>query len=146
VGWRASAHAWLAPSLRASFARASTGSIATPEGSAVFTWTVGRVDGCLLSWPPGPAHLLACARIEAGILGGTGTGIAGARSTDSGWAATGPLLRGEWALLGPLFVEGDVAPMLRLTPYQFVFLPEATIYSVPTLGLEADAGVGVHFL
>lgn len=146
VGWRASIHGWLAPSVRASLAEASSGAVGAQEGSALFSWTVGRVDGCLFGWPQERAHLLACARLEAGVLGATTTGIPGARSVDRGWAAAGPLVRGEWELLGPLFVEVDVASLLRLTTDRFFILPDATIYRVPILGLEADGGVGVHFL
>lgn len=146
LGWRSRSRGLLAPSLRVSFLHTSSSAVETSGGSATFNWTAGRVDGCVLSWPPSSAHLLACARLEGGVLAGSTSGVPGAHSEERGWFAAGPVVRAEWELLGPLFVGADVAPMVRLTPYRFQLQPDATIYQVPTFGLEADAGLGVHFL
>jgi hypothetical protein len=146
VGWRLPSRGLLAPSFRASFLRTSSSAVETDGGSTSFTWTAGRVDACVLSWPPGPAHLLACARLEGGVLDATSSGVPGAHTEERAWFAAGPVARAEWAVLGALFVEAGVAPMVRLTSYRFRLLPDDTIYQVPPVGLEAEAGLGVHFL
>jgi hypothetical protein len=146
LGWRSSSRTVLAPEVRLGFLRAASGTVVASPGEASFTWTVGRADGCLLSWPPGPARLQACARVEAGVLDATGTQIAAAHSSTRGWFAAGPLARAEWDLLAPLFIEAEVAAMVHATTDRFYFVPDTTIYPVPLLGLDASAGLGVHFL
>jgi hypothetical protein len=146
-GWRLPAgHGVLEPGLRLAFVYGTSGEINAAGGAAKFTWAVGRVDGCVLSWPPGPAHLLACARLEAGALTGTATIVPGAHSSTSGWLAAGPLLRAEWAPVAPLFFDADIAAMLHITDDRFYFAPNSTVYTVPFGGLDAAAGLGVHFL
>lgn len=146
LGWRSSATSLLAPSLRASFLVAASNVAEATGGSGAFTWMLGRLDGCLLSWPPGPAHLLACARVEAGVLEASGSGVPLASSTGRAWVALGPVARAEWELWAPLFVALDAAPMFRARTDRFYFRPYTTIYQVSTLGFEGGAGVGVHFL
>ena len=146
LGWRSSSAAVLAPSVRASFLRADSNVVEATGGSAAFTWTLGRLDGCVLSWPTGPAHLLACARVEAGVLDASGSGVPGARATERAWLALGPVMRGEWELLPPLFLAIDAAPMVRATRDRFYMLPDTTLYRASTVGVEGSAGIGVHFL
>lgn len=146
LGWRSPGRGLIAPSFRASFLHTSSGAFEASGGSASFTWTAGRLDGCLLSWPPSPAHLLACARLEGGVLDASSSDVPGAHSAERGWFAAGAVIRAEWEFLGTLFVEADVAPMVRLTTDRFLLLPDATIYQVPPVGLGAEAGLGVHFL
>jgi len=146
LGWRSSSRTVLAPEVRLGFLRAASGTIVASPGEASFTWTVGRADGCVLSWPPGLARLQACARVEAGALDAAGTQIVAARSSTRGWFAAGPLARGEWDLLAPLFLEAEVAAMVHVTADSFFFEPHTPIYQVPLLGLDASAGLGVHFL
>ncbi len=146
VGWRgATSSSFFVPSVRLGFLRATTGAVTAVDGAASFTWTVGRADGCILSWPPGPAHLVGCARFEAGALQGAGTTVASPRSGNRAWVAAGPLLRGEWVLLSPLFVTADLAAMVHVTEDRFYFYPDTTVYQVPVFGLEAGVGLGVHF-
>ena len=147
-GWRLpGGHGVFDPGLRLAFVYGTSGEINAEGGAAQFTWAVGRVDGCVLSWPaPGPAHLLVCARLEAGALTGAAAIVPGARSSTRGWLAAGSLLRAEWAPVGTLFVDADIAAMLHITDNRFYFAPNSTVYAVPFAGLEADAGLGVHFL
>jgi hypothetical protein len=147
-GWRwPGGHGVLEPGFRLAFVYATSGEVEAAGGAAQFTWTVGRVDGCVLSWPPpGPAHVLACARLEAGALTGDGSIVPGALSRTRGWLAAGPLLRAEWAPVGTLFFDADIAPMFHVTDDRFYFAPNATVYTVPVSGLEAAVGLGVHFL
>jgi hypothetical protein len=145
VGWRSVTRSAIAPSIRAAFLRASSSEVDVTGGSATFVWTVGSVDGCILSWPRGSARVLACARVEGGTLQGTGAKIPGAHSNTRTWLAAGPLARGEWDVLAPLFLEADVAALVHITADRFYFVPDTTVYEVPLVGIVASAGVGVHF-
>jgi hypothetical protein len=146
LGWRAGGASILAPSVTAAFLRASSGTLPVTGGAAAFTWTVGRLDGCPLSWPPGAARLLACVRLEAGLLEAAGSEVPSPQSRSRAWFAAGPLARAEWELLAPLFVEAQAAAMVHVTADHFLFLPDTTVYQVPLVGLEASAGLGAHFL
>jgi hypothetical protein len=146
LGWRSGRASLLAPSVSAAFLRATSGTLTVPGGAAAFTWTVGRVDGCLVSWPPGAARLLGCLRVEAGLLEAAGSEVASPQTRQRGWFALGPLARGEWELLSPLFVAAQAAVMVHVTADHFYFIPNTTVYDVPVVGLEASVGVGVHFL
>lgn len=146
-GWRLpGGHGVFEPGLRIAFVYGTSGEFNAAGGAVQFTWAVGRVDGCVLSWSAGPAHLFACARLEAGALTGAAAIVPGAHSSTSGWLAAGPLLRAEWAPVGPLFFDADIAAMLHLTDDRFYFAPNSTVYTVPFGGLEGAAGLGVHFL
>ncbi|HEX8793811.1 MAG TPA: hypothetical protein VF765_22865 [Polyangiaceae bacterium] len=145
LGWRSSSTGLIAPSIRASFLHAGSSVGEATGGSAAFTWNLGRLEGCVLSWPPGPAHLLACARVEAGVVDASGSGVPLATSRERAWVALGPVVRGEWSLLGPLFLTIDAAPMVRATTDRFYFRPDSTVYQVSWLGFEGGAGIGVHF-
>jgi hypothetical protein len=147
VEWRSGARSLVAPALRLAFVRTSSGTFDAGGGAASFTWTVGRLDGCGLDWPPAASlHLLGCARVEAGVVDAVGSGIVGAHGSTRAWFAAGPLMRVEWAFLPPMYLDADVAPMFRVTADRFYFLPSSTIYEVPYAGLDASVGVGVHFL
>jgi hypothetical protein len=50
--------------------------------------------------------------------------------------------------VGPLLLDAEVAPIFRVTADHFYFVPnqDTTGYQVPQVGLEASAGLGLHFL
>jgi hypothetical protein len=146
VGWRGRRTGWLEPGVRLGFLHGSGGSITTSVGTASFSWTVGRADGCLLSWADGPVELHGCARVEAGALEGQGSAVPGARSDTRGWLAAGAVVRLEWTVVASLFLDAEVAAMVHVTNDRFYFAPDSTIYTVPIVGLDAAGGVGVHFL
>src|SRR4029077_11156103 len=66
VGWRATGARLFAPSLRLAFILAGTGTIPLMGGTAAFTWTVGRLDGCPMAWPRGALRVAEGIRLEAG--------------------------------------------------------------------------------
>jgi len=145
--WRSGARSLVAAALRLAFVRTSSGTLDAGGGAASFTWTVGRLDGCGLDWSPAASlHLFGCARVEAGVVDVVGSGIVGAHGSTRGWFAAGPLMRVEWAVLPPIYLDADVAPMFRATADRFYFRPDNTIYEVPYAGLDASVGIGVHFL
>ena len=146
VGWRSTREGLLGPSFRASFLRAGTGTLTEPGGAASFTWTVGRLDACAMLWPAGRLRLGGCARVEGGVLEGSGEQIANALTQRSAWVALGALARVEWSLLGPLFLDAEGGPTFRITADRFYFLPGTTVYDVPVVGFSSEAGLGVHFL
>lgn len=146
VGWRSKVASVFAPSVSLSFLHGTSGLLSVPGGDASFTWNVGRVDGCALSWPHAPTHVLGCLRIEAGALDAAGSQVTLPQKSSRGWFAAGPVVRGEWEILAPLFVGAQAGVMLRGTADRFFFPPDNTIDQVPIVGLEASAGLGVNFL
>jgi hypothetical protein len=146
IGWRSTGASRIGLSVRAAFLRIGTGALATPGGTADFTWTVGRVDACGLLWPDRAFRPGGCARVEAGALDGSGHQIVGAQSQLSPWVTGGALARVEWTFLGMLLLDVEAGPTFRLNSDRFYFFPNTTVYQVPTVGLDAEAGLGVHFL
>ena len=144
VGWRRPVEGFFAPSVRASFVRASMGAIPVLGGAAAFTWTAGRVDGCGPTVTTGPASLLGCVRVEVGSLEVTGSGVPTGATSAPGWVAGGALARAE-ILLPVVFVDAEIAAMAHVTDDRFYFHPGVTAYQVPFLGIEASGGMGVHF-
>ncbi len=145
-GWRAESTSPVAPSVSVGLIHATSGALSIPVGTASLAWTAGQIDGCVLSWPPGRVRVLGCLRAEGGALTASGSDITPLQSRTRAWFAAGPVARGEWALLPPLFVTAEVAAMVRLTADRFFFLPDVTIRVIPVLGMEGSAGLGVHFL
>jgi hypothetical protein len=60
--------------------------------------------------------------------------------------AGGPLVRAQWSFLPPLFAEAEIAGVVHGTNDRFFFLPDTTVYTIPLFGVDAAAGLGVHFL
>jgi hypothetical protein len=148
VGWTPATRASLAPDVRAAFVRAGSGGVGTPSGNVAFTWTVGRLDACATGWPVGRSSALratACARVEGGLLEASAAVARGLDLTRA-WVAAGPVLRVEWLLFAPLFIGGEGAAMIHATADRFYVLPDVTVYTVPYVGFEGAAGLGVHFL
>ena len=145
-GWSSPSFGWLAVTARAAFVRAQGQASDASGGSATFIWTVGMVDGCLQSWPHGTLHLLGCLRLEAGTLEADGEGVPGAHSATRAWVSTGPAVGGMWDILDPLFIQLDLAAMVHVSDDRFFFPPNLTVDQVPLVGVEATAGVGMHFL
>ena len=146
LGWRSTGAARFGLSVRVAFLRIGTAPLAAPGGTADFTWTVGRVDACGLLRPDWPLRLGGCTRVELGALQGTGHGIAGAQGQVSPWIAAGILARFEWTFLGSLMLDLEAGPAFRLDSARFYFFPGITVYAVAPVGLDAEAGIGVHFL
>jgi hypothetical protein len=146
IGWRSIGPSLIGPSVRAAFLRIGTGARAVSGGTADFTWTVGRVDACGLLWPHRALRLGGCARIEGGVLDGSGDQIVNARTQHSPWATGGALARIEWTFLGSVLIDLEGGPSFRINSDRFYFVPNTTVYQVPFVGLYAEAGVGAHFL
>jgi len=128
------------------FVHARTGEVSVPGGAAAFTWNVGQLDGCLTPWPAARARLSACARVQGGVLDASGLAIPSPKSESRAWLATGPLLRAEWSIVGPLFVDANLGMMFHVMVDRFYFLPDTTAYRVPLVGLDGAIGAGVTFL
>ncbi len=146
VGWRSTGARLIGLSVRAAFLRIGTGALEAGGGTADFTWTVGRVDTCGLLRADRALRFGGCARVEAGVLEGVGGEIVGHESQFSPWVAGGTLGRVEWTFLGSLLLEVEAGPTFRLNADRFIFQPNTTVYEVPFVGLDAEAGLGVHFL
>jgi len=146
VGWRAATGKLFDPSVRLAFVRAGTGPLDMASGKASFTWTAGRIDGCPVAWPSrGAARVVACVRLEAGVLQVAGDQVPAPQARTVAWLAAGPLARAEWGFLWPLFLDAEVGLSIHGARERFFFIPNATVYDMPLLGLNAAAGLGAHF-
>jgi hypothetical protein len=145
LGWRSSLTRPLSATVRVAFLRAGTGVLSVPGGSADFTWTVGRVDGCATLRPTARVALSPCARLEGGVLEVEGFSVPARLAQDSAWIAAGPLASIEWTPLRPLSLDAQIGSSFRLTEHRFVILPASTAYQVPPVGFEAEAGLGLSF-
>jgi hypothetical protein len=151
VGWRYTRFSQVGPTVRGSFLRAeSNGAGVLGGGTANFSWTLGRVDGCATVWPRGRVKLSPCARFEAGALDVTGSTFSssGVRPlTPNGpWLAVGGLGRVEVTLFGPVSFDSEVGAIFPLSAGNFVINPSRTsAYEVPCCGFEAGTGLGLSF-
>lgn len=137
----------LGPSVRVSFFRAGTGALARGGADAAFTWTVGRVDLCPLTFGGAVLRVATCARLEAGGLEVAASNITPAGNVLRPWFAAGPDARGEWSFYRWAFVDADLSALFRATDDRFYFDPKnTTVYQVPLVGVGASLGLGVHFL
>jgi hypothetical protein len=147
IGWRATGERLLAPSFRLAFVRAGTGTVPLAGGTATFTWTVGRLDGCPTAWPHGPVRVNECVRVEAGTLEvAAGMDVPAPLTALRPWVSVGPLARAEWAFFPPVFVDLEGGALVRLTQDRFSFFPGMkTGFLVPSVGAIAGVGVGALF-
>lgn len=120
-----------APSLRASFDYASSGTAAVHGGAMGVVRSTGAIDGCPLAWRSGPLRLVPCLRVEAGALAATGAEVTPVRSATRPWLAAGAAGRAHYEPTRSLFVEltaGIEVPFVRDT---FYFEPATTIFRPP---------------
>ncbi|MGO8993086.1 MAG: hypothetical protein ACLQVI_07145 [Polyangiaceae bacterium] len=150
VGWRSTGDALLGLNVHVAFLRAGTAPETVTDGSADFTLTLGRVDTCAMLWPSRSLRLGGCARIEAGVLEGSGYDVANAQTQPSAWLSLGPLARFEWSFFGPLMLDLGAGPAFHITANHFYFNPEgqssSSGWTVPIVGFSGEAGLGVHVL
>ena len=147
VGWRTVRPSLLGASVRAAFLRAGTGAVGVVGGSAEFTWTVGRIDGCAMLWPDHSLRLGACARAEVGVLEVSGESGPARETQQSAWVAAGALARLEWSFFGPLVFDLEGGPSFHISADHFYFREDSTSgYYVPIVGLSAESGLALHFL
>lgn len=131
--------------IRAGVARASSGTVAVPDGAARFTWTAALLDVCPFAFERGMLALSPCARVEAGALEGEGERIAPARSQTRAWFAAAGLTRLRIAPTGTWFIEFEGGVRAALLRDRFVVHPDATVFRAPVAAFFAGAGVGVLF-
>jgi hypothetical protein len=138
----------LSPSARLSLSAATSSAVPAPPGSARFRWLAAALDGCPFDFRFLPAlHLMPCAFVEAGVLAGSGSGVAMPEVDSRRWIALGGAARLEWLLHGLFFVEAQgrvEAPLARDT---FVLaVPErVVVHAVPAILGSFGLGVGVRW-
>jgi hypothetical protein len=133
--------------VRASFFRVDSGSIRFLKGTADFTFTVGRIDGCVLFRLGHGVGVGPCARVETGALDVVGM-VAGAVSVaqDTPWLAAGGTGRIEWVLVGSFMLDVDAGVTARMIQDSFYFASDRkNLYTVPVAGFEGALGMGARF-
>ena len=139
--------ALFSPSARLSLSAAVSSSVTAQPGSAKFRWLAAALEGCPFDFRLLPGlHATPCAFIEAGVLEGSGAGVATPEADSRRWLALGGSGRLNW-LLGQFFVEAQgrlAAPLARDT---FVLaVPErVVIHAVPAIIGGFGLGAGVRW-
>lgn len=127
------------------FATSST--FKTDDGDADFRWFAGRAWFCPVSLPnEGVFAFAPCAEVEAGVIHAEGSNTLDQQEHDVFWLAVGPLGRLELRPIRVLTVFADgifVIPVLN--KYDFRFDPATPVFTTPTFGWSARAGVRLLF-
>ncbi|MEO8797798.1 MAG: hypothetical protein ABI551_07935 [Polyangiaceae bacterium] len=134
----------LSPSLRLRFERAGDSSDPFAQGAAHFTWTEGGIDGCPVVWAPiARLRLAPCLRAEAGIVEASGVDASPARSQTRPWLLLGAVGRGQLRLVGPVFIELEMALYAPLVRDRFYLEPDTTVFRASAIAWGGSAGLGV---
>jgi hypothetical protein len=131
--------------VRVAFERTTSAALDVRAGSAIFTWTVGRLDGCTLGASSGSLRFDACARVETGALEVAGRANAASQVQTVPWFAAGAVGRVGWSPTPRLVVDLEGCLLARATDDRFFFRPATTVYEVPLVGAGAAIGVGADF-
>jgi hypothetical protein len=144
-GWQGRADHFVAPEFRVAVVRSLSAVGVGPGEEASFVWTAGRLDGCPFAWRSTVSRVAACARIEVGALRVDTAGVEDPRTPVRGWFAAGPLVRAQRLLVDALFVDVEIAALIRATDDRFVIAPAGAVYDVPVVGVSAGIGLGALF-
>jgi hypothetical protein len=137
----------VAPSLRLSGTRAASGAFDVPgAGTARLVWTAGALDACPIRLTWRSAALAPCLRIGAGVLSGSGDGVAHPRDDSRLWLDAGALARAEIDVAGPIFLDVEGGATVPVTRPRFHFdVPDTTIRKPDAVVPLAAAYAGVRF-
>lgn len=130
-----------APAVRLRLERTGTGASAPAQ----FTWTAASLDLCPVAVGTGRFDARPCGRLEAGVLDANGVDVRPARSGSRPWVGVGPVARGRFVLVPPLFAELELAADVPLIRDRFFVQPSSTVFRAPAVGWSATAGLGVRF-
>jgi hypothetical protein len=135
------------PTARLGAQRASTGTIDVPSGGAArLTWTVGTLDACPVRWARNGLAVTPCARVDAGVIAGSGAKIAHPQDDSRFWLDAGAVARGEWTFASPFFVDVEAGIFVPITRPRFHFdAPDVTIHEPAPVGGALAAHVGGRF-
>ena len=138
----------LSPSARLSLSASVSSSASVSPGSASFRWMAAGLDGCPFElrfakgWRATP-----CALLQAGVLAGSGAGVATPEAESRRWIALGGAARLSWSFFGAFFAEAHgrmVAPLARDT-FVFVLPERVVVHAIPAVLGSFELGVGVHW-
>jgi hypothetical protein len=133
-------------SVRLTFERGSTTAAGAETESAELTWTAARLDVCPVEAVFGRFDALGCIGAEGGTLEAAGRGVTTHNDVVDPWFALGPLLRLRSSILGPWFVEVELAAMAPWFRQHIYFdRPPSDVDDVPPLAGRAALGTGVGF-
>ena len=136
-----STHTGFAPSARVRFAHAESSSHLSNAGAS-FSWNAGTLDVCPLTAAAAALHFDACARGEAGVVGGAGTGVEPARSATRPWWSAGAATRGRARVAGPIFAELEATLQAPISRDRFTVEPDVTLFRAPPVSWGAAVGLG----
>jgi hypothetical protein len=134
-----------APAARLRVERTGSGTVASGDAHAQFTWTAAALDLCPLKLGAGRFDARPCVRFEGGTLEAAGVDVQPSRSGARPWLSTGAAARARVFVVGPLFLEAEASLALALVRDRFFVEPSQTVFRAPLVGWSATGGVGVQF-
>ena len=134
----------LHPSVRAGARAVLSDTVARSSGTAVFDWWAGLLALCAGTSPSPSLTLHGCASLELGQLSAAGRNTRNPASERRLWAAVGPALTGEWALLAPLTLLVGVEALFPFRHQRFLFGTDV-VYEVQAVALRGEVGLGLAF-
>lgn len=132
-------------SLRAGGSAARSAMITTDQGTASFERWALHVDGCPLSVRAGALHAAPCARLDAGVLRGSGESLENAESKALLWLSASAGGRLGLDLGATWFLEGEARVVVPLLRHAFFVRPRDFVHRVPSLAAEAMISMGYRF-
>jgi hypothetical protein len=136
------------PALLLTGARVTSPTQTTRAGDASFTATFGRLTFCPLRWPTvGPVFLAPCGAFEAGRLHAEPSRTLAKQPVSVPWLALEPGLSLAYRPLAALGLSVGALAVFPLRRDRFTFrpfdpgAPDILAFSVPSLGVAAQAGV-----
>ncbi len=132
-------------SLRAGVSGARTAVLSSSIGTSRLERLTLHVDGCPVSVRAGFFRISPCARLDAGILHGSGDSLENAESRSLVWAALSGGGRAGFDVTDALFVETDARAAFPLVRHEFFVRPNDVVYRVPTVAVELSVSLGYRF-
>jgi hypothetical protein len=131
--------------LRVGFERTSLSNVTQPAGTVSYTWTLGTLDGCPMQWKRWRFAVLPCARVEAGVLEGSGVTPEPKVSDTAkrGWLAVDVLGRVRWSPIPVVSLELEGGIRAALLRDQWIIEQAATLYYQPP-AFSAVGGADLH--
>jgi len=124
---------------------ARSGAVATNLGSARFTRLGLYVDGCPISLRRAAFELSPCARLDGGVLNGSGESLENAEATALPWLAVSAGGRLVVDVMPAFFLEGEARAGVPLLRHTFFVRPNDRVFRVPLVSAEAFVSVGHRF-
>jgi hypothetical protein len=133
------------PAFRFSVAQTLTATATRAEGSAHFSWTTFRLEGCPFRWSIGErVRARPCVGVETGFVRASGDRLAVELSPTRPWFAASASANVAVALSSSVSLEIEAAAIVPLYRDSFFFQQDTAIYKAPAVWAAGGAGVSMR--